>query len=146
MTALGVGSIDGHPRKETVATLHSLAVRVATSSSRHKQTQEFETVGAPASRPPTHHNQTTLPSHPASTDRPMSSSRPTSIQPVPNVILSTPSLHDQPVPVGGVLQHPLQKEGPPDKISMPPPPTQMERTKTDFYTPSSDPSELKTLE
>lgn len=39
MIALGVGSIDGKQRKETVATLHSLAVRVATSSSRHAHSQ-----------------------------------------------------------------------------------------------------------
>lgn len=39
MIALGVGSIDGKQRKETVATLHSLAVRVATSSSRHSHSK-----------------------------------------------------------------------------------------------------------
>ncbi|KAL9066009.1 MAG: hypothetical protein Q9161_007860 [Pseudevernia consocians] len=146
MTALGVGSIDGKQRKETVATLHSLAVRVATSSSRHTQSQGVETIGAPASRPPTHHNQTALPSRPASKGQATPSSRPTSIQPAPNTNLSTTSLHDQPVPTTGALQHDLQNGGPPEKISMPPPPTQMERTETDFFTPPSDPSQIKTLQ
>ena len=146
MTALGVGSIDGKQRKETVATLHSLAVRVATSSSRHTQSQGVETIGAPASRPPTHHNQTALPSRPASKGQATPSSRPTSIQPAPSTNLSTASLHDQPVPTTGALQHGLQNGGPPEKISMPPPPTQMERTETDFFTPPSDPSQIKTLQ
>ncbi len=146
MTALGVGSIDGKQRKEPVAILHSLAVRVATSSSRHTQSQGIETIGAPASRPPTNHNRTALPSRPASKGEATPSSRPTSIQPAPNTNLSMASLHDQPVPAGGPLQHPLQNGGPPERISMPPPPAQMERTKTDFFTPPSDASELKTLE
>lgn len=146
MTALGVGSIDGKQRRETVATLHSLAVRVATSSSRHAQSQGTETVGAPASRPPTHHNQAALPSRPASKGQATPSSRPTSIQPAPDVDLGAASLHDQPVPASGALQHPLQNGGPPEKISMPPPPTEMERTKTDFFTPPSSTSELKSLE
>ena len=137
MTALGVGSIDGNQRKEIVATLHSLAVRVATSSSRHTENQGIETVGAAASRPPTHHNQTALPSHPASKGQTVS----TSIQSAPDVNLSSASLHAQPILVGGVLQHPLQNGGLPDKLGMPPPPTQMERTKNDFFTPPSDPSE-----
>lgn len=146
MTALGVGSIDGKQRKEAVATLHSLAVRVATSSSRHTHGQGTETVGAPASRPFTHHNQTALPGRPASKGQATPSSQPTGIQPAPNADLSVASLHDQPVPAGGVLQHHLQNGGPPEKISMPTPPAQMERTKTDFFTPPSDPSEIKTLE
>lgn len=146
MTALGVGSIDGKQRKETVATLHSLAVRVATSSSRHTQGLGTETVGAPTSRPPTHHNQTALPSRPASKGQTTPSSRPTSIQPAPTTNLGTASLHDQPVAAGGALQHPLSNGGPPEKISMPPPPTQMDRTETDFFTPPSDPSEIKTLQ
>ncbi|CAD6572780.1 MAG: hypothetical protein ASARMPREDX12_005445 [Alectoria sarmentosa] len=137
MTALGVGSMDGKQRKETVATLHSLAVRVATSSSRHTQSWS-ETVGAPASRPPTHHSQNVQP-------RPVSkgqNNQPTSIEPAPIANISTTSLHDRKLPV---LQHPLQNGGPPDKIRMPPP-TQIERTKTDFFTPPSDPSEMKTFE
>lgn len=146
MTALGVGSVDGKQREETVATLHSLAVRVATSSSRHTQSQGIETVGAPATRPPTHHNQTALPSRPSYKGQATPSSRPVSIQPPPYENSSTASLHDQPVVAGGVLQHPLQNGAPPDKISMPPPPTEIERTKTDFFTPPSDPSEIKTLE
>ena len=150
MTALSVGSIDGKQRGEAVATLHSLAVRVATSSSRHTQSQEIETVGAPASRPPTHQNQTTLPSRPISNGQATPSSRPASIQPAsiqppPAANPNTTSFPDQLVPAGGVSQT-LHNGGPPDKISLPPPPAEMERTKTDFFTPPSDPSNIKTLE
>ncbi|KAL6722044.1 hypothetical protein ACLMJK_001149 [Lecanora helva] len=57
MTAVSVGSLDGKQRKDPVATLHSLAVRVMTSSSRHTQrSQVVDTAGAPASRPPSYHN------------------------------------------------------------------------------------------
>ena len=145
MTALSVGSIDGKQREEAVATLHSLAVRVATSSSRHTQSQEIETVGAPASRPPTYQNQTTLPSRPISIGQATPSSRPASIQPAAGANLNTTSFPDQLVPAGGVSQ-PLQNGGPPDKISLPAPPAEIERTKTDFFTPPSDPSDIRTLE
>lgn len=145
MTALSVGSIDGKQRGEAVATLHSLAVRVATSSSRHTQSQEIETVGAPASRPPTYQNQTTLPIRPISNGQATPSSRPASIQPAPAANPNTTSLPDQVVQAGGVPQT-LHNGGPPDKISLPPPPTEIERTKTDFFTPPSDPSDIKTLE
>ena len=145
MTALSVGSIDGKQRGEPVATLHSLAVRVATSSSRHTQSRDIETVGAPASRPPTHQNQTTLPTRPISNGQATTSSRPASIQPAPGANPNTTSFPDQPVPAGNVSQT-LQNGGPPDKISLPPPPAEMERTKTDFFTPPSDPSDIKTLE
>ena len=144
MTALSVGSIDGKQRGEAVATLHSLAVRVATSSSRHTQSQEIETVGAPASRPPTYQNQTTLPSRPISNGQATPSSRPTSIQPGPATISNTTSIPDQLLPAG--VSQTLHNGGPPDKISLPPPPAEMERTKTDFFTPPSDPSDFKTLE
>lgn len=80
-------------------------------------------------------------------------SRPTSIQPAPATDLSTASpLHNQPVSSSGPLQHPLANGNPepqskPQIIDMPPPPlmTEMERTKTDFFTPASDASELKQL-
>lgn len=89
-------------------------------------------------------------SHPIPNGHITPQSRPTSIQPAPNTDLSAASLHDQPVPGSGPLQHPLANGGPPiskpQNISMPPPPTDMERTKTDFYTPPSDPSELKYLQ
>lgn len=149
MTAVGVGSVDGHQRREPVATLHSLAVRVATSSSRHNHGQAIETAGAPASRPSTHHNQATSPLNPVAVGQATPSSRPSttsSIQPAPNVDLSTASLHDQPVPAGGALQHPLQNGGPPESIDLPSRPAQIERMETQYVTPPSDPSEIKRLE
>jgi len=144
MTALGVGSIDGKQRKEHAVTLHSLAVRIATNSSRtHPQSQGTDTVGAPASRPPTHHNQAATPLRPLSKGQATPSSRPSttsSIQPAPNVDFGAASLHDQP------LQHPLQNGGPPKSISIPSRPAQIERMETQYVTPPSDPSENKKFE
>ena len=168
MTAVGVGSIEGKQRKEVVATLHSLAVRVATSSSRRTQSYRADppTEGAPADRPPTYHNreqQAALPTHPLSKGQPVldnnsrpsskqsqlsqqalpNPSRPTSIQPAPAANLSTASIHDQPIHPSGTLQYPLQQNGgPPEKISLPPPPTNIERTKTEYMTPASDAAEI----
>lgn len=149
MTALGVGSMDGQPRKEHVATLHSLAVRIATNSSRHTASSQTGTVGAPADRPPTHHNQTVLPdrsvsSRPVSKGTTPSEVQPSSIQPAPNVNIGTAPLYDQSVPANGSLQHPIQNGGPPEKITMPP--VQIERMKTEYMTPPTDPSEIKTLQ
>ncbi len=150
MTALGVGSIDGKQRKEPVATLHSLAVRIATNSSRrHQQSLEIETAGAPASRPPTHHNQATTPLYPFSESQATPSSRPSttsSIQPASNVDSSATSLHNPAVPTSGAIHHPLQNGGPPESIVMPSRPAQIERMETQYLTPPSDPSEIKRLE
>jgi len=139
MTAVSVGSIEGKQRKEAVATLHALAVRVATSSSRHTQGQGIDTIGAPASRPSTHHNheqQAALPS------RPLSKGQPSSIPTAPATNLSTSSLPRQPLSTDGAPEHPVQNGGPPEKISLPPPPHDIERTKTEYMTPPSDPSEI----
>ena len=151
MTAIGVGSMDGKQREESVATLHSLAVRVATNASRHAQSQKGIDIDQV---PPTYH--TTLPTHtlpqekatlgtqPFSIQQPTpQDSQPTSIQPAPDAKPSTAYLGDKPAPAGGTLQNPLhQNGGPPEKISMPPPPTSMERMKTEYMTPPSDPSEI----
>lgn len=149
MTALGVGSIDGKQRKEPVATLHSLAVRIATnSSSHHPRSQGTDTAGAPASRPPTHHNQATTPLHPFSNGQATPSSRPSTtsnIQPASNVDVSAASIPDQRVPASGALQHALQNGGQPPSISIPPRPAQVERMETQYLTPASDPSEIKRL-
>ena len=149
MAALGVGSVDGKPRKEPVATLHSLATRVATHSSNF-QSQRTQNV-VPNSRPITPQSQAASSTQPYVDSRPASlnlaapSSRPTSMQPAPLVNLSTTPLHGQPAPTGGPSQYPLANGGPPEKISMPPPPVQIERAKTEYVTPPTDPSEIKTL-
>ena len=149
MTALSVGSLDGKERKEPVATLHSLAVRVATHSSNFRS-QRTQTV-VPNSRPTTPHSQAVSykqalkDSRPVSLNQAAPSSRPASIQPAPGVNLSTTSLHDQSIPAGRPLQHPLANGGPPEKIAMPPPPIQIERTKTEYVTPAEDPAEIKQL-
>ena len=150
MTALGVGSINGKPRQETVATLHSLAVRVA-SHSRMFQSQRTQVV-TPYSRPDT--PKSTVPS---STSRPASlapnrAAAPTPLantqsipQAAPVVRASNEYVSDQPKSVTDMLAKPTQNGGPPDKISMPPPPVQMERIKTEYMTPPTDPSEIKQL-
>ena len=149
MTALSVGSLDGKERKEPVATLHSLAVRVATHSSNF-QSQRTQTA-VPNSRPTTPHShavsskQAPKASRPVSLDQAAPSSRPASIQPAPAVNLSTISIHERSVPASGSLQHPLANGGPPEKIFMPPPPVQIERTKTEYVTPAEDPAEIKQL-
>ncbi len=149
MTALGVGSVDGHQRKEPVATLHSLAVRIATNSSRnYPRSQGTETVGAPLSRPSTHHNQATTPLHPFSNGQatPSSLSTTSSIQPASNMNLGTVPLHSQAIPPGGVSQHPIQNGYLPPSINLPARPAQVERMETQYLTPHSDPSEIKRLE
>lgn len=159
MTALSVGTLDGKQHKERVAVLHALATRVATHSSNF-QSQRTETTTLPT-RPATANSQSAQQGGAAFTGQAPSQnhivpnghvtpqSRPTSIQPAPATDLGTASLHDQPIPDSGPLQHPLTNGGPPERkpqnIDLPPPPTDIERTKTDFFTPPSDPSEIKQL-
>lgn len=172
MTALSVGALNGKQRKERVAVLHSLATRVATHSSNF-QSQRTETTTLP-SRPATSSSYTAPQSGPASdgvaapqgsaaipaqppsqshqvpNGHVLPSSQATSIQPAPAPSFSTASLHDQPVPSSGPPQHPLTNggrfEGKPQITNMPPPPVDLERTKTDFFTPPSDPAEARQLQ
>ena len=127
MSAIGVGSIDGKLRKEHVATLHSLATRVATHSERlalsRAATQQST---RPVSQAPTSNPATSI----AGT-----SSRPTSLH--PDVVHDTKSAQ----PMNGAVANGVL----PEKIAMPPPPTDLERQKTEYMTPASDPSELKTM-
>ena len=99
-------------------------------------------------------NPAPLQSQPVSNGHLISSGGSTSIQPAPATDFNKLSLHDQPPPDGGPLQQPLLQQpltngGPPvskpQNISLPPPPIDMERTKTDFFTPPSDPLEAKQL-
>lgn len=156
LTALSVGTLNGKQRKERVAVLHALATRVATHSSNF-QSQRTETTTLPSSAatsnshlPPQRGplsnghgapqagaaftNQAQSQNQPVSNGHAtLPNSQPTSIQPAPATDLSTASLHDPP------------RQSKPQIINMPPPPINMERTKTDFFTPPSDPSELKQL-
>ena len=149
MTALGVGSMDGKVRQEPVATLHSLATRIASHSSMF-QSQRTEKV-VPSSRPTTSHSLAVPPGQLLTLQQ---RSRPTSkgqdaptTQPVPNANPSVASAHDQSAPGSAPLQHPLQNGAPPEKISMPPPPppADLERMKTEFVTPATEPSEIKSF-
>lgn len=172
MTALGVGSTGGKQRNEPVATLHSLAVRVA-SHSQNFQSQRTQTV-VPNSRPETPRSQApSYRSRPvsvapstskAAAPSPLTTMQPTtqfptqpsvqpSVQPstqpstqaAPFANLNTEYLHEKPQYVGNAPQHPMQNGGPPEKISLPPPPIQIERMETEYMTPPSDPSEIKQL-
>lgn len=147
MTALGVGSIGGKQRNEPVATLHSIAVRVA-SHSKNFQSQRTQIV-VPNSRPETPRSQA-----PSSTSRPVSVAASkvaapvghTSTQPAPFTNIGPEHVHRHPGYVANAPDRPMQNGGPPEKISLPPAPVQIERTQTDFFTPPSDPSEMKRLE
>lgn len=155
MTALGVGSLDGKQRKEPIATLHSLATRIATHSS-NVQSQRSKN-SLPNSRPTTANSQAVSQkqppieslSHPQNTAA--TTNIATSIQPPSGVDIATTSLQNTslqsqpPPPPSETLKHPLANGGPPEGISIPPPPVQIERTKTEYVTPPSDPSEIKTL-
>ena len=166
LTALSVGNLDGKQRKDRVAVLHALATRVATHSSNF-QSQRTETTTLP-SRPATSNNQPAqqngstsnghvtskggapLQSQPVSNGHLTPQSQPTSIQPTAAADLSKASVQDAPKPHSAPLEHPIANGSPaeskPQNISMPPPPTDMERTKTDFFTPPSDPVEAKQLQ
>ena len=172
MTALSVGVLDGKQRKERVAVLHAEATRVATQSTNF-QSQRTETVALPI-RPAASNSQpasldgivnnghaapqvgAAIVGQAPSQGQPVSNghltpqSQPTSIQPAPATELSKASPQDPLVPSSAPLQQPLANGGPPENkpqnLSMPAPPTDLERTKTDFFTPPSDPSEAKQLQ
>ena len=70
----------------------------------------------------------------------------TSTQPALFTNIGPEHVHQQPGYVTNTPDHPMQNGGPPEKISLPPASVQIERTQTDFFTPPSDPSEMKRLE
>ena len=172
MTALSVGVLDGKQRKEKVAVLHAEATRVATQSSNF-QSQRTETVTLPirsaaADSQPASLDGIVANSHaatqggaapvsqappqsqPISNGHVTSQSQPTGIQPAPATEeTSKAQPQDQPIPSSAPLEQPLANGGPPESkpqnLTMPPPPTDMERTKTDFFTPPSDAAEAKQL-
>ena len=148
MTALSLGVLDGKQRKEKVAVLHTAAARGATQSS-NIQTQRTETATLPI-------RSAAADSQPASLDgiiangHVTSPNQPTSIQPAPATETSKAQLQDQPISSSAPLEPAIANGGPPEikpqNLSMPPPPTDMERTKTDFFTPPSDSAEAKQLQ
>ena len=156
MTALGVGSLDGKQRQEPIATLHSLATRIATHSS-YIQSQRSKS-SLPNSRPATANSQAVSQkqSLTESISRPQNTAATStiapSIQPPSDLDTATTSLQNtslqsqpQPPPPSETLKHPLANGALPGEISLPPPPVQIERQKTEYVTPPSDPSEIKTL-
>ena len=175
MTALSVGTVDGKQRKERVAVLHALATRVATHSNNF-QSQRTETTTLPSRpaaaksqtaletpqsvsvsnghpAPPaagTASISQEVPPHtqPVSNGHATSQSQPTNIQPAPATNLPAASTHEHPTPASAPLQQTngAPPESKPQDITMPPPPTDLERTKTDFFTPPSDPLEAKRLQ
>ena len=172
MTALSVGVLDGKQRKEKVAILHAEATRVATQSGNF-QSQRTETVTLPirpaaADSQPASLDGIVANSHaatqggaasvsqapsqgqPISNGHVTSQSQPTSIEPAPATETSKAQPQDQPISSSVPLEQPVANGGPPESkpqnLSMPPPPTDLERTKTDFFTPPSDAAEAKQLQ
>ena len=156
MTALGVGSLDGKQRKDPIATLLSLATRIATHAS-NVQSQRSKN-SLPNSRPVTANSQAVSQKQPPieSLSQPQTtaaiSNTITSTQPPSDIAtvtasLQNASLQSQPpqLPPTETLKHPLANGAPPESVSIPPPPVQLERQKTEYVTPPSDPSEIKTL-
>ena len=165
MTALGVGSIDGKPRQDQVATLHSLMTRIATHQSQRAM-QEKDPLG---SRPPTSQGQTLDPitanatmaatttaastisepvSHtsaaPSVSGQPAAGETipqtdPTSIQPTPDKDVANMTSTDQ-------TQESLTNGGPPEKLDIAAAPLSVERTKTEFATPPNDPEVNRQLQ
>ena len=129
MIAVGVGSIDGKQRQEHVATLHSLATRVATREGR-------------LSRVPTQQSQAYAPvaeanhviSH-VQNPLPMSHEPPAA-----QVVSNTQEPSPTPMMNGAGLNG-----GPPEKVSLPSRPVGLGRQETEYVTPPSDPSEIKLL-
>ena len=172
MTALSLGVLDGKQRKEKVAVLHTGATRVTTQPS-NSQSQRIETATLPIrpaavnSQPAsldgivanghaatqggaTSVSQAPSQGQPVSNGYVTSQSQPTSIQPAPATETSKVQVQDQPISSNAPLEQPVANGGPPESkpqnLSMPPPPTDMERTKTDFFTPPSDAAEAKQLQ
>ena len=155
MTALSVGTLDGKQRKEPVAVLH-LATDVGTQS-KNIQSQRTETTTLP-SKPATTNDQSVLqngliPNGYAApqTGAAVVGQATSQSQPVFNGHLTPKSqpTSEQLVPSSEPIQHLYANGGPPESKpqnpSMPPPPTDMEGMKAGFFTPPSDPSEVKQL-
>ena len=155
MTALSVGNLNGKQRKEPVAVLH-LGTDVGTQS-KNFQSQRTETTTLP-SRPATSNDQSVLQNGlvpngyvAPQTGAAIMGQVPSQSQPVSNGHLTPTSqpTSEQLVPGNDPIQHPVANGGPPESkpqnLSMPPPPTDMEGMKAGFFTPPSDPSEVKQL-
>ena len=172
MTALSLGVLDGKQRKEKVAVLHAAAVHVTAQSSKPQiQPTEIATLpirSAAANSQPASLDGIVADGHaatqggavsvsqapsqgqPISNGHVTSQSQPTSVQPAPAAETSKAQVQDQPISSSAPLEQPLANGGPPESkpqnLSMPPPPTDIERTKTDFFTPPSDAAEAKQLQ
>lgn len=148
MTALGVGSINGQQRKEQVATLHSMATRVATNASNF-QSQRTENVEHLSHATTDHGASTVPPSLGPSGAAPMAATAvnaPASngLAHPPETQMANMSMNDQ--PVKSAENGPLQNGGPPESITIPPAPAEIERTQTEFVTPPANHAELKQLQ
>lgn len=170
LIALGVGSIDGEPRRETLATLHSHVVQSAfPGMSRQNTRNVIEPVGtreasgkaAPAPVPavPGLDGSAPSPGIPAeanATLAPPGSAATLQASPVPVQAPPPVSVQARPVEeekVGATPQPPPVTvtngvgNAVPGPISLPgpAPPGQMQRLATEYFTPAADASELKQL-
>ena len=172
MTALSLGVLDGKQRKEKVAVLHA-AVTHVTAQSSSSQIRPTEISALPIRSAAANSQAASLdaivahghaatqggaasvsqaPSQgqPISNGHVTSPSQPTSIESALATETNKAQAQDQPISSSAPLEQPVANGGPPESkpqnLSMPPPPTDMERTKTDFFTPPSDAAEAKQLQ
>ena len=151
MIALSVGSLDGRQRKEQIAVLHTLTRGVATDSNDQAvaPSRPVSNDEAAPQNGTAFEGQTPSPSQPVSNGHITPESRPTNPQLAPAM-----SPHDQSETGNEPVQHKLANGGltnggsPESKLPnviMPPAQNTMELTNMDFYTPPSDPVEVKQL-
>lgn len=151
MTALSVGTLDGKQRNERIAVLHTLAPSVATDSKDQgvAPSRPVSNVEAAPQNGTAFEGQAPSQSQPVSNGHITPESRPTGTQLAPAM-----SPHDQTKTGNGPVQHPLTNggltnggppESKPQNMTLPPAQNTMELTKMDFFTPPSDPVEVKQL-
>ena len=154
MQAIGVGTNGGKQRQEVVATLQGVVQRVATHNerlSRATTSQSVRTSLSPSAVSSTNPRPVSLRqvSHNAPTSPLANSQTPTDSQHIATPYASRASAeleHSLTEKTAGLSVNGNAKQGDvPNAITMPPPPVELGRQKTEYMTPAQEPSELKTL-
>ncbi|KAL8936947.1 MAG: hypothetical protein Q9211_003935 [Gyalolechia sp. 1 TL-2023] len=116
MVALSVGSIDGQPHKEAVATMHSWAVRTATGSS------NFQRMHADYFQPMDSNNETSTKPQSRGDAQPQAPLQPPPPRQAPRATEMQPSASSiqQPPPPGLLNQEPQPTTAPPAVVQPPP--------------------------
>ncbi|KAG8529898.1 uncharacterized protein KY384_005379 [Bacidia gigantensis] len=153
MFAIGVGSINGKERQEPLATLHGLVARTTTHRERLSRMNTQASV-APSSlhsvtttgtgKPVPHSQLSHLVPAPGSSHSNRPSSLRKSIEAPPIEIAKTEapvSSTTTSTNMNGTIPNGVL----PEKLNMPPPPSDLSRQKTEYMTPAQEPEELKAL-